>query len=183
MEVDKRLCNGNSKFATKLVTYLVKNDSEGNFLDYLPDDSRYRALIQDPMTLRRVKQKLAHKKHYSLEDFIADIDQIWCNCRLYNDRSSLIVQRANTLESKAKQFIRESFSTAPVPEDPSFSAMVELSNAISFSHKSLHTRVLSFLQSAYPITIKSYNSDYFMIRVDFIPLSAYPSIHSILQSD
>lgn len=183
MEVNKKLCSNDLKFATKLVASLMKNDYDGSFTECLPDDSRYQALIENPVNLRLVKQKLSHKKYHSLENFIADIDQIWCNCRLYNDRSSPIVKRANTLESKAKQFIRGFFSTGPALEDPQFSDMVELSNRIAFSPKPTHMRVFSFLQSSYPITIKSHNSDYSMIRIDFIPPSAYQEISSILQSE
>ncbi|VDO34168.1 unnamed protein product, partial [Onchocerca flexuosa] len=60
----------------------------------------YYSVIEKPMDLSIVQQKLKNYKYHNLEEFMADITQIFENARIFNSNDSAIYHCAEILEKK-----------------------------------------------------------------------------------
>eukprot|EP00474_Spongospora_subterranea_P010172 CRZ10630.1 hypothetical protein [Spongospora subterranea] len=83
-----------------IVNKLIKDKRSQIFRDPVPDSVvGYKQTISRPMDLRTVKSNIQKDLYISDHDFIADVTQIWENCRIFNGPSP-IVDLANTLSQK-----------------------------------------------------------------------------------
>ena len=167
-------------FAQQLLKYIWQNDKGLDFRNLNSVNiSYYNTIIKHPMCLDKIKTKLARGKYYCLEEVVSDIDLIWKNCRKFNDLSSTINLRAEVLENLTKEYIRDHYSKDKRPVTKQ--QMISLSEKIGLSSKGEYTKLINYLQAHYPLAIKNYDRDLYMIRIDFLPLSAYPEIEENLR--
>uniref|UniRef100_A0A8R1XQ58 PHD-type domain-containing protein n=1 Tax=Onchocerca volvulus TaxID=6282 RepID=A0A8R1XQ58_ONCVO len=67
----------------------------------------YYSVIEKPMDLSIVQQKLKHYKYHNLEEFMADMTQIFENARIFNSNDSAIYHCAEILEKKFHEHMVE----------------------------------------------------------------------------
>ena len=65
----------------------------------------YPEIIQKPMDLSTVKEKLMAGKYATYEDAFNDVQLIWDNCKLYNMMGSEIYKICERMEKTAKRQI------------------------------------------------------------------------------
>lgn len=89
-------------------------DNEGDarirHFDRLPDRTvmpEYFNEIKSPMAVDAVKKKIKRKKYQSVEQFMADIDQMFENAKLYNQDESQINKDAVFLQKEAHKLAQE----------------------------------------------------------------------------
>ena len=59
------------------------------------------------MDLSTVKNKLQSNQYKTINDFSSDLQQIWTNCKLYNQQGSPIYIQAEKMERKAKRLVKK----------------------------------------------------------------------------
>jgi chromodomain-helicase-DNA-binding protein 7 len=69
-------------------------------MEEFPD---YEEMIDSPMDLGTIRQKLADKKYMAPENFARDVRKVWNNCKIYNQHGSAIWHVADYM---SKQFER-----------------------------------------------------------------------------
>ena len=67
----------------------------------------YPEIIQKPMDLQTVKDKLMGGKYATYEDVFNDVQLIWDNCKLYNMMGSEIYKICERMEKMAKRQIQK----------------------------------------------------------------------------
>jgi histone acetyltransferase len=68
-----------------------------------PEDAAdYREVIEQPMDLRTMGEKLENGEYANLEQFVDDAQLIFDNCRFYNVEDSIWCKHANRLEKSFK---------------------------------------------------------------------------------
>ncbi len=65
----------------------------------------YPSIIKKPMDLQTLEANLMRHKYPFLEDFFADVQLIWANCKTYNLAGSEIYRMAEYMERTAKRQI------------------------------------------------------------------------------
>lgn len=66
-------------------------------LQKFPD---YTTIVQQPICLAEIKDKLTKQRYTYMEEFARDMMQIWINCKTYNEPASV-----NMIEKYAFAFI------------------------------------------------------------------------------
>jgi histone acetyltransferase len=69
----------------------------------LSDAADYYEVIEQPMDLRTMGEKLEGDKYGNLEEFADDAQLIFDNCRFYNVEDSVWCKHANRLEKAFKE--------------------------------------------------------------------------------
>lgn len=59
------------------------------------------------MDLQTLRKNLDKGKYQYFEEVFADIQQIWTNCKLYNQSGSEIYKLAENMERRSKKLIKE----------------------------------------------------------------------------
>jgi hypothetical protein len=65
----------------------------------------YPKIIKKPMDLGTIRKKVDSKTYTTFDQFFADIQLIWDNCKLYNIAESEIYRMAEELERSTKRMI------------------------------------------------------------------------------
>jgi len=65
----------------------------------------YPQIVKKPMDLSTLKKNLQKRKYEYLEEFTADLQLIWHNCKTYNQMGSEIYKQAEAMERKAKKIL------------------------------------------------------------------------------
>lgn len=72
-----------------------------NPVDYvalkIPD---YPSIVQNPMDFSTIKKKLKEDKYASISDFMADMELVFYNCRVYNGIQSEVGQIGVTVQQE-----------------------------------------------------------------------------------
>ena len=66
----------------------------------------YYHIIKHPMDLSKMKKKLSQRQYKSKQDFAADLELIWDNCRTYNPPESWYYMAANQMQSLSDELLR-----------------------------------------------------------------------------
>jgi len=69
----------------------------------LSDAADYYEVIEQPMDLKTMGEKLEGGKYANLEEFVDDSQLIFDNCRFYNVEDSMWCKHANRLEKAFKE--------------------------------------------------------------------------------
>jgi len=94
----------NVQLCTKALKAIMKNPAAGAFL--VPVDWKalklptYPKIVKNPMDLGTVLQKLESARYGKVEDFVADVEQVWKNAKLFNLEGSDIYEVAALLEGE-----------------------------------------------------------------------------------
>ncbi|KAK2038431.1 SNF2 family domain-containing protein [Colletotrichum somersetense] len=72
----------------------------GPFLALPPkrDYADYYLIIQNPISMKQIEQKIKKQQYYSLGDMRKDVDLMFSNCQTYNEEASLLYQDSLTLQ-------------------------------------------------------------------------------------
>ncbi|WQF76140.1 Putative bromodomain, helicase, Helicase superfamily 1/2, ATP-binding domain-containing protein [Colletotrichum destructivum] len=72
----------------------------GPFLALPPkrDYADYYLIIQAPISMKQIEQKIKKQQYYSLGDMRKDVDLMFSNCQTYNEEASLLYQDSLTLQ-------------------------------------------------------------------------------------
>lgn len=87
------LSKDDAKKALELIKHLEKRPEAALFLK--PVDYKnlglfdYPLCIKNPMDMSTVKKKLKNNKYTSSQDFVADLNLVWDNCKIYNQNGSV----------------------------------------------------------------------------------------------
>ncbi|XP_074552596.1 nuclear body protein SP140-like protein isoform X2 [Halichoeres trimaculatus] len=93
-----------------LLMFLFSADEEQTFEEdprlYLAD---YSTLINTPMWLKRIAEKLEDKLYQNIGEFVADVHLIFTNCALYNQRNAKYLTMGNTLKELFEEELKKVF--------------------------------------------------------------------------
>ena len=66
----------------------------------------YRKVVNRPMDLRQVVEKLEKREYRNSGEWVDDIKLIWSNARIFNSKQETIKNMVNVLEQKADKYIK-----------------------------------------------------------------------------
>lgn len=98
----------------KVLDALKKHNNAWPFLEPVEESyaPQYYEIIEEPMDLSTIEQKLDDSKYTTLNDFNADMKLMFENCLDYNGPDSMYTKMANSLEAAFNRQIKKHF-----PED------------------------------------------------------------------
>lgn len=112
----RRLCDDESyiisrgwKHMCKKITQCLIESPYGAPFIHPVDESdapEYYNLIEQPIDLTTIMNKIKQDSYESIEQFRSDINLIFINCKKYNESNSLIVEWSNKVQSEFDQLFR-----------------------------------------------------------------------------
>ena len=147
----------------------------------------YPTIIKHPMDLGTVKLNLNENKYATFQEFLADIDLIWTNCRTYNMAGSDIVKMANHCEKVFKKQMEKQFKNYSSKPAPATKTKEETNNENSLtmdekmnltdkirvlSNEGL-TQIVKLIQKECPKGIEDIDSEKLQIKTDLIDDKTY----------
>ncbi|CAK59036.1 unnamed protein product (macronuclear) [Paramecium tetraurelia] len=85
----------------EIIENLINNPISLEFVDPY-DDEDYNKVIFNKMDLTTIKKKLESNKYLNHTEFFKDLDLVWKNCQLYNQKGSIIFKQSMYLEQQCK---------------------------------------------------------------------------------
>lgn len=109
MSAQGRPVTANTELSTmnRLLSEMQNHASSWPFREpvKLSDAADYYDVIEQPMDLRTMGEKLESGKYASLDEFVDDAQLIFDNCRFYNVEDSMWCKHANRLEKAFKESV------------------------------------------------------------------------------
>lgn len=82
----------------------------------------YLTIVAHPMDLNTVSVKLQEGAYQSVEEALDDLQLIWDNCKLYNQKGSWIYDKAEKLERLFKKGVKAHLPMVALPGAPAKAA-------------------------------------------------------------
>ena len=175
---------------TKVFSVLEADPQSYDFLE--PVDfvglnlTDYPTVITHPMDLGTVKKNLQNNQYPTFQEFLADIDLIWANCRKYNMAGSEICKMATHCEKLFKKQMDKQFknyssknaSTVKTEKENSDSNLtmdekMNLTDKIRVLSNEGLTQVVKLIQKECPKGIENIDSEKLQIKIDLIDHKTY----------
>ena len=125
-----------------------------------------------------------HGKYYNIEKLIKDLNQIWENCRVYNQSGSLIVQQADAMEEHQKKFLAENPLNIQIPlkrqrdegeEEKTLENKILMADKIKKSGHEVLIRIFSYLKHNSKHSLEKVN-DFYRIKLDKLDKPAFEEV-------
>ena len=101
------------KICLNIIDELINYEQSWPFIEPVDINTvgleNYYNIIKTPMDINTIKYKLSIYQYTKLSEFIDDVDLIWNNCFLFNDRNSEICDFAEYLSKIFKKQINKYF--------------------------------------------------------------------------
>lgn len=167
--------------AQDILEKLRKHPASTDFLEpvnyvelNLPD---YPTVINEPMDLGTVQEKLDADTYRSLRDVMSDLSLIWSNCKTYNESGSQIVKRAEKLERIARKW----FSSLDTQE-VTFEEKVDLAEQIRRADMKELERIVDFVRISRPKSIRMLSDGRELVSLEGIDRTLYRRLCELANS-
>ena len=154
----------------------------------------YPTIIKHPMDLGTVESNVKEGKYATFQEFLADIELIWVNCRTYNMAGSDIVKMANHCEKAFKRHMDKQFknyaekktlnasNVKDSMKDDTFGSALVIDEKIELADKMRNlsnedlTHVVKLIMKECNKAIEDIDSEKLQIKVDLIDRKTYNNI-------
>ena len=154
----------------------------------------YPTIIKHPMDLGTVESNVKDGKYATFQEFLADIELIWINCRTYNMAGSDIVKMANHCEKAFKRHMDKQFknytdkrtlgasNVKDSAKDETFGTSLVIDEKIELADKMRNlsnedlTHVVKLIMKECAKAIEDIDNEKLQIKVDLIDRKTYNNI-------
>ena len=154
----------------------------------------YPTIIKHPMDLGTVESNVKEGKYATFQEFLADIELIWINCRTYNMAGSDIVKMANHCEKAFKRHMDKQFknysdkktlnasNVKDSMKDETFGSSLVIDEKIELADKMRNlsnedlTHVVKLIMKECAKAIEDIDNEKLQIKVDLIDRKTYNNI-------
>ncbi|OMJ85646.1 hypothetical protein SteCoe_12995 [Stentor coeruleus] len=157
----------------------------------------YPTIIKNPMDLGTIKKRLKSHHYTKTQDFIADIQLVWDNCKKFNEAGTEIYQQAVFLEKQTRRYCaklrlpmlnsnKNSSKNETGAEDMknvSFEEKWKMTEAVRKVKHDVLEKIVDVVKEKSPDSMEILEKDKIKIKLDVITRETFNILQEIVEGE